>query len=207
MFPANNPFTQGSWRSGNAPSSNGSWDSSVPPPSIFGALPYPNAPSLDIPIRDLITFRFSSFNPTILNCQVMGPRSQPVFYVITDSSLPGYTQLKDAAGANVALVEWQSHPLVEARGAVAKQPIRNWLRLSSDQRHRLMGAHGINYYWAPNDRFICLYTSGSSTSPLARISKSYNDVILEMTPQAIQFKLLEICVVATILLQCGRNID
>lgn len=32
-------------------------------------------------------------------------------------------------------------------------------------------------------------------------------VILEMTPEAMQLGLLEVCVIVTVLLQCGRNID
>jgi hypothetical protein len=42
---------------------------------------------------------------------------------------------------------------------------------------------------------------------LARVSKTYDAVTLELTPRAIQLGLLEISVLATILLQCGKRID
>jgi hypothetical protein len=53
-----------------------------------------------------------------------------------------------------------------------------------------------------------LYAAGTATpSTLARVSKSFNIVKLEMTPEAMELGLLEVCVVVTVLLQCGRNID
>lgn len=51
-----------------------------------------------------------------------------------------------------------------------------------------------------------MYTAGSREL-LARISRDRDNLILEMSSQAIQLGLLEVCAVATVLLQCGRSID
>ncbi|KAH7923077.1 hypothetical protein BV22DRAFT_1016097 [Leucogyrophana mollusca] len=200
-----NPFAaQSSWNAGNGHSSTG-WGSNTQAPSIFGALPYPSGTTQNA-LQELITFKFTSFNPTILNCKVVGPHNETYFRVVTDASMPGYTILKNSQGSSIALVEWQSHPHVEARGAVTKQPIKSWLKLSTQRSHRLMVFQGVSYSWTPNDRFIQLHVSGSAEI-LVRVSKTYDSVVVEMTPRAIQLGLLEVAILATVLLQCGKSID
>ncbi len=121
-----NPF--GSWaEAGNGQSSASLWNG-TPPPSIFGALPYPASPS------NTVTYYFTSFKPNIFNCSVVGPQNQVYYQIVTDNSMPGYTVVKNAEGKNISLVEWQAHPFVEIRGTLAKQNVMNWLRLSPDQR-------------------------------------------------------------------------
>ncbi|KAG2041248.1 hypothetical protein BDR03DRAFT_856904 [Suillus americanus] len=193
-----NPFAaQDAWNAGNGQST---WDTSVPPPSIFGALPYPSVSSA---LPGAITLKFMSLNPTILNCKVIGPRNETYFRVVTDG---GHTVLKDAQSSNIGLLEWRDRPTVEARGLVAKQTMGQWLRLSTDRSHRFMVHNGVGYSWRPHDRFLQLSIPGSYEI-LARVSKTYDVVILELTPHAIQLGLLELCVLATILLQCGNSID
>ena len=46
----------------------------------------------------------------------------------------GYTIWKNAGNKNIALVEWQNSPLVEARGILPKQQASGWLRLAADRR-------------------------------------------------------------------------
>jgi hypothetical protein len=41
----------------------------------------------------------------------------------------------------------------------------------------------------------------------AQVSRDEDSVTLELTAEAIQIGLLELCVAATFLLQCGKNID
>jgi len=194
----NNPFAQGGWKS---PENRTLWDNSSTPPSIFGALPYPSAP----PQSDFVIYHFTSFNPTLLNCTVIGPDYQPCYRIVSDSTMPGYTTCKTVAGRNLALIEWTSHPLVEIRDVLIKQEVRSWLRLSSSSSYRVMEIRRIQYTWAPYDKFICLYSS--SAQLLARISKSQGTITLELTTRAMQMGLLEATIVATVLLQCGRNID
>lgn len=133
MSAGHNPFAH--WSAGNNISNNGGWTpNSGPAPSVMGALPYPSAPSYPIAPNNVISFTFTSLNPTILNCTVLGPQNRPYFLIVTDASMPGYTLLKDVETKNVALVEWQHSPLVEARGILQKQRITDWLKLSSDRR-------------------------------------------------------------------------
>jgi hypothetical protein len=122
-----NPFA--SW----ATSSDGQSSQDSTAPSIMGALPYIN---LTYPLApdNITTFNFTSFNPTILNCTVLGEHNRPVFHVSTDDSMPGYSVLKDVKTSNIALIEWQSSPLLEVRGILSKQKITDWLKLSSDRR-------------------------------------------------------------------------
>ncbi|KIJ61586.1 hypothetical protein HYDPIDRAFT_42553 [Hydnomerulius pinastri MD-312] len=198
-----NPFSaQDSWNAGNGQSSWGAGN----PPSVFGALPYPSGSGSHAPLNELVTFKFTSFNPTILNCKVIGPHNETYFRAVTDASMQGYTVLKNSQGSNIALVEWASHPNVEARGITAKQPVGQWLRLSSDRSSRYMVCNGVSYTWAPSDRFLHLFVSGTSDL-LVRVSKTYDSVVLELTPRAMQLGLLDAAILATILLQCGKSID
>lgn len=116
-----NPFA--SWAN-----SRGSGDVA---PSLFGALPLAFQGT-----DSFTTFYFTSLNTTILNCTLTGPNGQPHLYIVTDSSLPGYTVFKTADGRNVALVEWsQRRAQVEIRGALQKQPASQFIRLSPDRRY------------------------------------------------------------------------
>jgi len=104
---------------------------SAHPPSIFGALPAPSHHRSPSPV---ITFHLASFNPTILNCTVVGPHSRPWFHVVTEPAMVQYTVVKNSGGENVAFVEWQKQPLVDVQGVVPKQAVQRWLKLSPDRR-------------------------------------------------------------------------
>ena len=123
----NNPFD--SWTSAGSGQSTGAvlWDGTNPAPSVFGALPYPADPS------SMHSFFFTSYNPNIFNCTIVGPKAQPAYQIVTDNSMPGYSVVKNVQGHNVSLVEWQAHPAVEIRGMVSKQHVKDWLRLSQTQ--------------------------------------------------------------------------
>jgi len=201
MAASHNPFS--SWvTAGNYKNDSG------PLPSIVGALPYSQS-SYPISPDDLVTFTFTSFNSTILNCNVLGPHNRPYFFIVTDTSiLPGFTFVRDVGGKNIAVVEWNTSPLLEIQGINSKQKIGDWLKLASNQSCRTMEVQGKTYNWAPYDSYICLtVTSTAAPRTLARISKSFNIVSLEMTSEAIKIGLLEVCVVTAMLLQCGRKID
>ncbi|KAH7886918.1 hypothetical protein F5I97DRAFT_1936514 [Phlebopus sp. FC_14] len=197
-----NPFS--AQESCNGQSGAQTWSTTTP--SIFGALPYPSGSNTHAPLNELVTFRFTSFNPTILNCKVIGPNNETYFRLVTDASTQESTVLKNAQGSRIAQVDWQARPQVEARGIVARQHVGQWLKLSSQRSSRYMVCNGVSYSWAPSDRFLHLTISGSSDL-LARVSKTYDCVVLELTPRAIQLGLLEASILATVLLQCGKNID
>jgi hypothetical protein len=80
-----------------------------------------------------IRLSITSSNPAdLLNSTIMGPEQRPMMYVITDPQMPGYTIFKNARGQSIALVEWQTHPLVAVHGAIKKR-IKDWMRLSEDK--------------------------------------------------------------------------
>ncbi|KAN0084239.1 hypothetical protein V8E55_007743 [Tylopilus felleus] len=175
--------------------------------SIFGALPYPgSASSVDPPIYSLVTLRFMSLNPSILNCSVVGPNNGIYYRIVTDASAPGITLVINAAGQNIALVEWRSHPTVEAQVIGAKLHVGQWLRLSPDRRSRTLTHGGIHYAWAPCDRFLQLFAPGSPEW-FARVTKHHDAFVLELSARAVQLGLIDAAVLATMLMQSGRNID
>ncbi|KAF8181651.1 hypothetical protein K438DRAFT_1601495 [Mycena galopus ATCC 62051] len=172
-------------------------------PSIFGALPFtsPNA------LPTFFSFRFTSSNPSILNCNVIGPKSRPYFRITTDTPMPGVSVFQNSNGQNIALVQWHRHPEVELRNIVERQRVSDMLSLSRDQTSRRMTVNGATFTFTPRDNFIWIYSATSQPELLGRISRSQNTVILELTGEAIHLGLLEAAIVATFLLQCGRNKD
>lgn len=121
-----NPYTQGGWAQneyGNAP-------------SVYGALPSlavsPSAPRSMQP--DSVTFQFTQFRTTVLNCSVVSPQSRVAYRVITEATTPSCTLWKDNEGRVVAMAQWQPNATLELRGVTPRQRVRDWLRLAPDQR-------------------------------------------------------------------------
>ncbi|KAJ7076640.1 hypothetical protein B0H15DRAFT_1026469 [Mycena belliarum] len=198
-----NPYAQGGWKNTENPHA-GSSCRNVPQPSIFGALPYPTL----VTPPTFHSFRFTSCNPTILHSDVIGPQARRYFRVDTDSPAAGYTIIHSACSQPVAIIEWACHPIIEIRDIVAKQPTAEWLALSPDRTYRKMTANGKMFVWAPDGDYISLYSSGLGSPQLyARVLREEEDVALDLTAEAIQIGLLEICVAAALLLQSGRKID
>ncbi|KAG7094979.1 hypothetical protein E1B28_005776 [Marasmius oreades] len=179
------------------------WYNGQSSPSIYGALPYATPP----PAANLVTFYLTSFNPDLFNCTVIGPSQRPTHYIVTDPQQPGYTIVRDAKGKSLALVEWQAHPLVEVRGVMSKQYVKDWISLSPDKCSRKMTVSEKRYVWAPDDKSINLYTGNGNPQFLARITRGHNTITLDLTGEALHSGLLDVAVTATLLLQCGRNID
>lgn len=156
-----NPYSQGWQGAGGQSPSNGR-------PSIFGALPYPSADALPT----FFSFRFTSFNPTVLNCTIIGPQSRPYFRIMTDAPMPGVSILQNANGQNIALVQWHRHPEVEIRNIITRQRTSEMLALSTNQRSvfgcdshsfqvylgyyssRTMSVSGATLTFVPRDNFI-----------------------------------------------------
>lgn len=120
---AMNPFAAGGWgtRSGMAP-------------SIFGALPTATIANARTMQPDSVLYKFTNCNTTILNCSIAGPQGRTVYRVVTESGAPSSTIFKDNDNRNVAMVSWQPNANVEIRGVASRQRVRDWLRLSADQR-------------------------------------------------------------------------
>ncbi|KAJ7669505.1 hypothetical protein DFH06DRAFT_1038620 [Mycena polygramma] len=201
-----NPFD--AWHQSSGQSPYGA-TTSVPPPSVFGALPYPVPPSSQgyAAGPNLTTFYLTSLNPGVLNCAVIGPHSRLAYAISTDDNMPGYTVVKNAERKSIALIEWTRHPRVEIRGAVPKQDTQAWLKISRNQTYRTMTVRGFQYTLVPDNQYINLCSSGTTPQFLGRISRGDDTVVVEMTSDAIQLGLQDSTVVAAVLLQCGHNID
>lgn len=124
-----NPYTQGGWSAGNG-QSNGLhyWNESSETPSVFGALPTVTTPS----IPGSITYKFTRFNSTILNCSVVDPQGRVACRIVTEASAPTCTVFKDNESRVIAKVHWQPHATLEIRGVTQRQRVKDWLRLSTD---------------------------------------------------------------------------
>ncbi|KAK7047304.1 hypothetical protein VNI00_006535 [Paramarasmius palmivorus] len=183
-----------------------SWNSSAgSAPSVYGALPTAGSPT---GAAGVLRFVFTSLNPDVLHCTVIGPNMQPHFYIVTDPA-SGFTILKRHDGKAFGVIEWQSHPIVEIKDLVRKQLSAHFLRLSSDQRSRRMAFNEGDYAWVPQQapaEGICLYPANSRDF-VARITRDNRAVVLELTQNAVQAGLLLPCVLATVLVQSGRQID
>ncbi|KAF8162595.1 hypothetical protein B0H34DRAFT_650377 [Crassisporium funariophilum] len=203
MF-SNNPYAQAGWHNPQNPYSinGGPWRSNTWHPPTFGALPAPQ----DNP-TSVLTFEFSDFNTDILNCLVTGPSHRKFFEI--RSTGPGSTSIYKM-GDSFAVIQWQRHPTVEARGVLAQQRAGDFLKLSSDQSYRTMTINGRTYAWIPRANGIYLYSAGPNPpAQFARVSLASNNanVLLEITSEAFQVGLFEPCIIATILLFSARNID
>ncbi|KAJ7627932.1 hypothetical protein DFH06DRAFT_1102831 [Mycena polygramma] len=197
-----NPYIQGGWKFGMNPNAPGSSGNPPPQPSIFGALPYPSRTSAPT----FLAFRFACFKPTITNSTVTGPQSR-VFFRAT-SPTPGFSVIYDASDDPIIIVEWAEHPIVEVRGIVSKRLASSWLALAQNGSHRKMEARGKHFVWVAGGEYIFLYAAGVGQPQVyAQISRDANSVTLELTTEAVQIGLLEICVAATFLLQSGKSID
>ncbi|KAF9265745.1 hypothetical protein L218DRAFT_985970 [Marasmius fiardii PR-910] len=198
----NNPFSV--WYENSNQRQGSNYDE--PPPSVFGALPVFSPTSSNVPI---LTFTFTSFNPSILNCAIVEPGSNtPSFFVVTDPAMPTYTLFKTPDGKSFGLLEWSQTFKVEIRGIVAKQPASQFLRLSSDQRFRLMEIGGQDYMWLPgNQGSISLYPAGvnASNTRLAQIKRRGSNIVLDIDQNAARSGLLNPCIVATVLLHSGHR--
>ncbi|EPQ52257.1 hypothetical protein GLOTRDRAFT_47436 [Gloeophyllum trabeum ATCC 11539] len=187
-------------------SNQSAWDyGSSAPPSVYGALPYGAPAGHDL--GGPLCLTFAAFSPTILHSVLIDAKAN-IHYRVESNSSPIFTFIKDSRGRSVAIIEWRSHPTIEIRGVAPKQSIQNWLGLSRDGLSRIMTVGNRQYAWAPNGRHICLYaTSSAAPQPLVTVSKTQATVTLEVTPRALELGLLEPSIVATVLLQSGRNID
>ncbi|KAJ7059728.1 hypothetical protein C8F01DRAFT_1295797 [Mycena amicta] len=164
-----NPYAHGNWpNTANASSSNPS--GTIPQPSIFGALPYPTPTGGPAPARTYFTIRTDK-----------------------QGQAPGFTVVTNAMNQPAVIIEWTKHPVLEVRGEVSKQPTGQWLALAQGKKYRTMTARGKTFIWAPDDDDISLYSVGIGTpQTYARIYRDDDEVILQMTVEAVQIGLLEI---------------
>ncbi|KAF9477801.1 hypothetical protein BDN70DRAFT_945970 [Pholiota conissans] len=203
MF-TNNPYAQAGWYNPQNPHSinDGPWHPNSSYPPTYGALP-----PLDDKPASVLTFTFTSFNPDLFNCVVVGPKDRKYFEVRTQDN----NTIISKPGEQFASIQWARHPTVEARGILSRQLTKDFLKLSSDQTYRSMLVGNKVYSWIPRgSRGIYLYSHGPNPpEQFARISlnNGNNTILLEITSEAFQAGLFEPCIISTVLLFSARNID
>lgn len=131
-----NPYTAGGWsRNGGRGAQNPWGDGDAAPPSVFGALPSLPLSSIQSSMApESVSFQFTNFQSTILNCTVIGPQNRTVYRIVTAQSTPSCTIWKDNESRNIAMVQWQPTATLEIQGVTPRQRVREWLRLSSDRQ-------------------------------------------------------------------------
>ncbi|KAK7021430.1 hypothetical protein R3P38DRAFT_3317742 [Favolaschia claudopus] len=125
------------------------------------------------------------------------------------NALPTFLSFKFTSfnPTNIALIQRHRHPEVEIRNILERQRTSEMLGLDSRQSVSNDDRERNDVIFMPRDNFIWIYSNASQPELLGRISRAQNAVNLELTGEAIHLGLLEPAVVASFLLQCGRNID
>ncbi|KAJ7088275.1 hypothetical protein C8R44DRAFT_649566 [Mycena epipterygia] len=200
-----NPFAQG-WPASYLPTHQSpSWDTR---PSVYGALPYHAPDPILRSTESLLTFSFSSSHGTVLNAALVGSDGRTYFHVSTERSAPGRTLVTDSNGARVGLIMWSAQPTVGIDALGWTLRASQWLCLSSDRTSRTIVVGGKQFSWRPNGGCIEMISLDNyDTQLFARISKSANSTILQLTPMAVQSNLLQVIVLSAVLLMSGRSID
>ncbi|KAF8162600.1 hypothetical protein B0H34DRAFT_651326 [Crassisporium funariophilum] len=200
----NNPYAQAGWSNPQNPHmiDDATWNPDISLPPTFGALPSPddNPPSV-------LSFEFSSFKPDIFNCQVTGPENRLFFNIRTPN--PSVTIVSKPDG-DFAFIDWQKHCTVEARGMLARQGTRNFLKLSADQCYRTMVINGKCYAWLPRGNSVYLYSVGSGPPVqlgMIRPASKNTKILLQIASESFPAGLFEPCILVTVLLYSGRNLD
>jgi len=190
-----NPLVQG-WGRSDASS-----------PSVFGALP--SSISSQAPISgDAVVYHITHYHPTILNSIVLGPHGEQQFRIKTEGTRGHSTVWIDSSQRTVALANWDTAPIIEFPGLLARTAVACWLRISSNRASRCMEVRGVQYMWMPVDQHICLYVAqGKGHAIIARVCRVETGATLEMSRYAIGQGLLNVCVVAATLFLSGKSLE
>ncbi|TFK28154.1 hypothetical protein FA15DRAFT_634405 [Coprinopsis marcescibilis] len=194
-----NPYAQAGWYNPQNPLSLNTF--STPTPSVFGALPYPSSQTT---LPTVLSFHFVLLNPNVLNCMITGPTSIPFLEIVSNAQT---TQFRKPDGRVLAAVEWSANPTVEISGALSRRYVSQWMPLSSDRSRRSLNINGQEYLWIATSNALCLFFAATPASGyLVRVQRGNGSITMELTAEAFQLGLLESAIVATVILQSGRNI-
>ncbi|KAF8207457.1 hypothetical protein K438DRAFT_1575821 [Mycena galopus ATCC 62051] len=204
-----NPFVQG-WstaRLGSQASPTWAVQSSVQP-SVYGALPYPTSEPSASPVARSVSYSytFTFCGTSVLNSVLIGPDNHTHFHIITGTD--GCTAVEDASRRNVAQITWAALPTIAIGDLGWTMHTSQWLYLSSDRACRTMITGGETFSWRPNGKFIELFSlNNSDPRALSRISYGPDGMMLQLTLEAVQKRLLKAVVISGVLLMSGRKID
>ncbi|KAF8071592.1 hypothetical protein FPV67DRAFT_883172 [Lyophyllum atratum] len=203
MMYSDNSYADADWSSSS--SKKHLWtpdDQWSPLLSLPKPLPLP-FPHLDQP-TDISIFRFSSFNPNILNCTGEGPRRWRCS-IITSPNVNTHTFFYDQNGQVFATVEWGARPAVEVRGVIPAQRTSEWIKFPANQRHMSMELHATTYTWVACGSYMSLCTTTITPVLLAGIVQEHGIVNIVMGHEALKAGLLEVSIVVAVLLLSGRD--
>ncbi|KAJ6457689.1 hypothetical protein C8R45DRAFT_844244 [Mycena sanguinolenta] len=200
-----NPFIQG-WSTPHRQSQTSPTCDSLP--SAYGALPC-HIPRLR-PVQFCVSYTFVCFGATILNSVLIGPDADTQFHITSDEWESERTVVEEADGTRVALILWEEQPTIKIDDLGWTMQTSQWLYLASNRAFRTMISGGETFSWRPSGDFLELFAlrnSNSDSLALARISIEPGGVMLQLTPEAVQKRLLKVLVISTVLLMSGRKID
>ncbi|KAF7373137.1 hypothetical protein MSAN_00521600 [Mycena sanguinolenta] len=206
-----NPFIQG-WSTTHLQSQVSPTCGSQP--SVYGSIPS----HIPRPIMHLgqfcVSYTFVCFGDTILNSVFIGPDARTHFHITSDFASDdgesGRTVVEGADGSHVALITWADQPTIKIEDLGWTMHTSQWLYLASNRAFRTMISGGETFTWRPSGDFLELFSlkNLNPNSPaLARISIEPAGVILQLTFEAVQKRLLKVLVISAVLLMSGRKID
>ncbi|CAK5266074.1 unnamed protein product [Mycena citricolor] len=158
---------------------------------------------------------------SFLNCTVVGADGcTPYFHIVSQYSQLGYAQspsmtlFRTNRGVTVASIEWAqtSGPVVHipamhpgSREPVSRQRVDGWLNRSPDGSYRAMTVYGGQYAWVLQSDVYCMYVWNEhqrSDIPqlLARVERGGDNLVMEISADALRAGLLETTTVAAMLL-------
>ncbi|KAJ7437140.1 hypothetical protein B0H11DRAFT_2108563 [Mycena galericulata] len=152
-----------------------------------------------------VSFKFSGLKTTIRDSQVTDPWGRTV---LTVASTKKESTLHNMQGHVVAVVEWNhSVPRVRYHGAETKS--KDMFPLDRKNMTRGMTHEGHSYTWKsmPGGEAVGLFSTASPEKNLAYWHNEENQIFLEASPEVYQSGMLDICLIAVFMMNCGSQID
>ncbi|KAJ6465144.1 hypothetical protein DFH09DRAFT_1295411 [Mycena vulgaris] len=152
-----------------------------------------------------VSFEFSGTKKSIRDSRVTDPWGRTV---LTIASTKKESTLHNMQGHVLAVIEWNhSLPRVRYRGSEVKS--KELLPLDRKQMTRGMTHEGHSYGWQamPDREAVGLYPTSSPGKCLAYWHNEDNEIFLKATPEVYESGMLDICLIAVFLMNCGVQLE
>jgi len=193
-----------------------------PPQGAYGQPPPPTYPQSSVLHTNetspphvkqdprLVTFKFSGTKATIRDARVTDQWGRTVG---TISSTKKKTTMCNMSGHPVAVIEWNhSHPHIVYRGEETKS--RDFLPLDRKQMVRGMKHNNQTYGWKGSEdkMLVELFATSAPNKRLAYWHTEEDEnkqsvIYLEALPEVYETGMLDICLIATFLMNCGTALE
>ncbi|KAF6747536.1 hypothetical protein DFP72DRAFT_1115699 [Ephemerocybe angulata] len=224
-----NPFAMGGWANPHNPASI----NDHPESRLYSNMPVgelQNSQGMSVnqfsgPRPSFVTYRFVQSSPpplpgtpvNVLNSAVLDGRARPCFYITTNSHSGSQapistTSITDGSGAGVALVEWSLHPFAQLTNTFPRQLVSTIIQIRSSTTVAMV-IRGRSYQWVRNPGEQQMYFYDASFNPpeilaiVGRDDLGSGMVVLNISPVALQYALLEAVIMSSALLLSGRTLD